>query len=151
MVPLWGATRALPEFLRYANSNVQGSAEQAGARSFSIGLITGRAEAHLEKAFDHIACSESPQFPRALEVLLLPGVMTAICVHAPIGSNNGLPVPLGLASFDPAVVDRTERYLEGRLRPFLKDPVIDALAARALQASQRQELAADSRERTEIA
>ncbi len=134
MARSWGATRMLPEFIRQLKTQLRSDPSgEPTMRAASIGLITGRPDAHLEKAFDHLAISDTPQFPRALEILLVPRVMVAVAVHAPIGSNNGLPVPLGLISFDPRVIERAEEYLASRLGPFLHDRATEAVVMRELE------------------
>ncbi|RWH84019.1 MAG: hypothetical protein EOQ87_31880 [Mesorhizobium sp.] len=62
------------------------------------------------KTFDEIQVVRVGDFPKALELLLVPGVMVAAIVHAPLGASTGNPVPLGLASFDPLVIDRAYAY-----------------------------------------
>jgi hypothetical protein len=46
-----------------------------------------------------------------MEVLIVPHVAAFVVVHAPVGTVDGYPVPLGLASFDPDVVDRVKTYV----------------------------------------
>jgi hypothetical protein len=119
MTKLWGATRLLPEFLRHLKTQLR-TDDAEGPRVTSVGLVTGRPEFYLERAFDELAASEAPRFPRTLEIMLVPGVMTAVTVHAPIGAQTGVPVPLGFVSFDPKVVERTQAYLSSRAQPHLR-------------------------------
>jgi hypothetical protein len=128
MAKSWGATRMLPEFLRQLRTQLRTVREDGTTvHAHAIGLITGWPEAYLEKAFDQLASSEIPQFPRSLEILLVPRVMVAVAIHVPIGANNGLPVPLGLISFDPRVVGRAEDYMASKSRPYLKSGSMEAL------------------------
>ncbi|MCA3078884.1 MAG: hypothetical protein ING71_08865 [Rhodocyclaceae bacterium] len=70
----------------------------------------GKPERYLERTFDEIRDIRVSAFPKQLELLLVPGVMVAAIVHAPIGATMGNPVSLGIASFDSLVVDRA--YVE---------------------------------------
>ena len=115
----WGATRLLPEFLRHLKTQLR-TRDAEGLPVTSIGLVAGRPEFYLQKAFDEIAVSDAPRFPHILEIMLVPGVMTAVTVHAPIGAQAGVPVPLGFVSFDPKVVERTQEYLSSRAEPYLR-------------------------------
>lgn len=66
------------------------------------------------KTFDEIRSIRVGDFPKSLELLLIPRVMVAAIVHAPLGSSVGNLVPLGLASFDPHVIDRAYAYFMER-------------------------------------
>ncbi|TJX14355.1 MAG: hypothetical protein E5W21_36105, partial [Mesorhizobium sp.] len=70
------------------------------------------------KTFDEIQPIRVADFPRSLELFLVPGVMAAAVVHAPLGSSTGNPVPLGLTSFDPLVIDRAYAYFLERHEPY---------------------------------
>ena len=134
MVRCWGATRMLPELLRQLKAQLRTDpGGEPNVRMASVALITGRPEAHLEKAFDHVATSDVPRFPRALEILLIPRVMVAVAVHAPVGSRDGLPVPLGFISFDPRVIGRAGDYIASRSGPFLRDRQMVSLVVGELQ------------------
>lgn len=118
-IKFWGATRAFPELVRSLLFRMGQGLETRPA--ISVGLVSGWADAHLKRAFDQVANSESPQFPSTLEIMLVPGVVMAASVHAPIGSKSGLPVPLGYISFDPRVIERTSEYLDAALHRYIKD------------------------------
>ncbi|NGM49237.1 hypothetical protein G5B46_06425 [Caulobacter sp. 602-2] len=122
MMHHWGATQLLPEFLKLLKAQLrQKQTDPSAPPAMAVGLATGRPESHLERAFDALAVSDVPRFPRILEVLLVPGVMASVTVHAPIGSQTGLPVPLGFISFDPRVVGRTQAYMAERVGPMLRN------------------------------
>jgi hypothetical protein len=53
--------------------------------------------------------------PSSLEILLIPRRITAITVHAPITESRGFPVPLGILSFDEAIIRRVHQYLAAQL------------------------------------
>lgn len=125
IVKAWGATRALPELLRSITGRLVDLSDGKRSNTETIGLVSGWAETHVRKAFDRVATHESPLFPQSLEVLLIPGVLVVAVVHAPIGSKTGLPVPLGFISFDPRVIDRASKYLEGSMHRYLKDDAMD--------------------------
>src|SRR6185312_15487453 len=84
----WGATRTLPELLRTMISRLgQGAVNERSATT--VGMISGWADAHIKKAFGQVANSDAPAYPPTLEILLVPGVIVAASVHAPIGSKTG--------------------------------------------------------------
>ncbi len=74
--------------------------------STSVCVVAGNNHRHLEKAFDHVVRSDGPVAPSSFEAMLIPGVLAAAVVHAPIGLSVGIRVPLGILSFDPKVVER---------------------------------------------
>lgn len=113
---MWGATTQLRDLLTLI--------QQTSARTFpgekqdmkSVCLYPWDKPAkYTSRTFDEIQIVRVGDFPKSLELLLVPGVMVAAIVHAPLGASTGNPVPLGLASFDPLVIDRAyanflERY-----------------------------------------
>ena len=105
-VPLWGSTKALPEILEQPRIRLQTKNEQTSSDQLSpttVMLSQGKTERWLDKAFDHCVSSEGRVSPGGLELLLVPGVLTAALVHAPIGKVPGLPVPLGFVRYDPII------------------------------------------------
>jgi hypothetical protein len=112
--PYWGATTALPEILDQIKSRVLAVSEDEtrDPDNRTICLIGGRAAKHVETAFDLVGTSDAPSIPASLEMLLVPNVLTALAVNAPIpiGVRNGLPVSLGLVSFDLQVIERAKNY-----------------------------------------
>ena len=67
-------------------------------------------------------------------MLLVPGAFVAVTIHAPIGQQSGLPVPLGFASFDPRVLARAGELLELNAAAFkLGDTLKRNLIAPALR------------------
>jgi hypothetical protein len=125
IVRAWGATRTLPELLRSIAGRLVDKADGKRAQVETISLVSGRPDPHVRKAFDRVAAHESPLFPQALEILLIPGVLAVAVVHAPVGAKNGLPVPLGFISFDPRVIERASKFLEGSMHRYLKDEDLD--------------------------
>ena len=51
----------------------------------------------------------------APKLLLIPRRVAAVVVHAPIVEGRGFPIPLGILSFDSAIVRRVHRYLADHL------------------------------------
>lgn len=81
-----------------------------------------------DEGCDLSSVSDSPQFSRVLEIFLVPGVVGALSVYAPIGTQAGLPVPLGLVSFDNRVVGRVQKYLASRAALYLRNTAMEAAA-----------------------
>lgn len=124
IVKYWGATKTLPELLKTITSR-NGADNNSDRPATTVGLVSGWPDAHIKKAFAQICKSDAPAFPQTLELLMIPGVLVAASVHAPIGSKTGLAVPLGFISFDPRVVERTSEYLEQSLHRYVKDDTLD--------------------------
>lgn len=110
---LWGATNALPLALSAIKRNTESEEAPDGARA--IAVLPGKPPRHIVEAFDTtLSLHQFGQLP-ALELLVLPGLMAAALVHAPVKRQSGVPVPLGFASFDPQVVVRAQSYLRSRI------------------------------------
>lgn len=115
--PHWGATTALPGIIGQIKSRalvapVEG--EQNGGIK-SVVMLTGRAPKYIEIAFDAVGTSNASRFSPSLEMLLIPRVLIAVTVNAPIGLLSGLPVPLGFVSFDAQVISRAQNFLRGHI------------------------------------
>lgn len=109
----WGATTQLRGLLTLIRDKV-GNVGAGGAPSeiISTCIFAGSAPRYVEETFDEIVAGPAARFPRALEMYLVPSIAVAAIVHAPIGASAGNAVPLGIASFDPAVLERCERYID---------------------------------------
>lgn len=121
-VPAWNATTLLDEAVagirkRWSGPLTDGQNEAPK----SICLTVPRPPRYIQKAFEFIGKSDVRRFPGPLEILLVPRVAVAALVHAPIEAPRGFAVPLGFVSFDPAVVQRTERYVLDNLSPYVAD------------------------------
>lgn len=118
--PYWGATTALPEILGQIKSRTLAAldADTQDGSNKTIGIMAGRISKHIETAFDVVCTSSDPRIPPRLEMLVVPHVLTAVTVNAPIGTQSGIPVPLGFASFDKQVVARAHDFLLGRIRDY---------------------------------
>ena len=116
----WGATTQQTDMLTLVQEKVARAFPAADRGEMKTTcLYVGKPAPYIQKAFDEVLLSNVERFPKVLEILLVPGVALAAVVHAPLGSSTGNPVPLGLASFDPSVVDRGYRYLMDRFEPYL--------------------------------
>ncbi|ALK30559.1 hypothetical protein [Burkholderia plantarii] len=105
----WGHTRALPATLNsiahllMPQPSGDAEAQQVGA----IAISRKPLPRYLAEAFDHHQfLAEQAALAPSVEVFLIPGLVAAVLVHAPIKANNGIPVPLGFLSFDASVVQR---------------------------------------------
>src|SRR5690606_5535674 len=105
-VPLWGSTSIMAEAVEQFRERVIRTNEDLAVRQNveSIALTAQRPERWVKEAFTREHGSDSRVFPGGFEMLLVPGAFVAATVHAPIGQQSGLPVPLGFASFDPRVL-----------------------------------------------
>jgi hypothetical protein len=117
-IPHWGATRTLPETLKQLKTILSINNPNDRLNLKAVCLAAGRPDFYLEKAFDEVCISSAIALPGALEVLLVPGLLVALVVHAPIGSPSGTPVPLGVMSFDPRVVGRAHSFIADRIRAY---------------------------------
>ncbi|MCB1504634.1 MAG: hypothetical protein KDJ47_06615 [Hyphomicrobiaceae bacterium] len=107
----WGATQLLPEILNQIKSNILRTPSEGEMDPKTIAMVAGKPAKYLEFAFDIVATSESPRSPPRLEILIIPGALVAATIAAPINTPTGTPVPLGLLSFDSAVVQRAQAYV----------------------------------------
>ncbi|MBX3711483.1 MAG: hypothetical protein KF800_05950 [Lysobacter sp.] len=118
--PLWGASRGLPKVLEQLRGRLHGADTDLPSDRV-MGLVAGKPPTHLRRAFTTLVeLPSSSELPTCLEVLLIPGNVAAVLVHAPIGTRRGFPVPLGILTFDTSVVERVAlmmtRLLPNQLR-----------------------------------
>lgn len=110
---LWGATNVLPMLLddikRYTSS------QEASNSACAIAILLESPHRHIKQAFDKIMQLHLAGDPPAFELLIVPGMLAAALVHAPVKCQSGVPVPLGFASVDPQVVQRAQSYLRYRM------------------------------------
>lgn len=116
--PGWGETRVLPSVLEaLAKNHLEPPGLDAAETDFiTLAVTAGRPRRHIEQAFSHVL--EGPEtlmFPGRLEILLLPGRVAAVLVHAPVRAAEAVAVPLGILSFDPDVVDRVTVFVGNRV------------------------------------
>lgn len=122
--PIWGTSRALSNVIeRIANESNGGVTTNNKVARNDVAIVCGKPPRHIVRAFQKVLLrADNGSVPSALEVLLIPRRMVAITVHAPIGVGRGYPVPLGVLSFEPAVVRRAHDYLEAQLARYLEIP-----------------------------
>lgn len=118
----WGSTRALGKLVshlaRESQSQAPGIKNQEPRTLYPV--TAGRMPRHLQKQFlRRLTRPDNGALPASLEVFLVPQRVVAAIVHAPLGAGLGFPVPLGVLSFDRAVVERTHRLLQNQLPPHL--------------------------------
>ncbi|OKO83268.1 hypothetical protein [Bradyrhizobium sp. NAS96.2] len=117
----WGATRALPAILdrisdRLALPDPENKVEEPPR---TIAFVAGRPAKLVAEAFDLVISGHDVAgIPPGLEILLVPGLVAAICVHLPIEATRAFPTPVGLISFDDHVVERVRSVLEECSRSF---------------------------------
>lgn len=111
--PVWGSTSILSEILDRTVSRIDATNQDLLSRRpvVSCALTTGKPERWVAEAFERSFTSEGRAMPGALELFLVPGAFVAALVHAPVGAQTGLAVPLGFASFDEKVVGRAAQLL----------------------------------------
>ena len=98
-------------------------------RATTVCLSVGEPDFYLRKMFDAIFASTNFAFPQALEILLVPGLLVLMLVHAPVGNTFDFPIPLGLASFDPHVVERVHEMIGDGIQHYsLKNELGDKIS-----------------------
>jgi hypothetical protein len=129
-VKSWGMTVQTMKVLDRLTKMI-GSIEgdQSSISGMSVCLSVGEPEYLLQKIFSENVTSSGFPFPQALEVLLVPGLLTAMLVHSPVGSY-GFPIPLGFASFDGQVIERVHDLMRERVSNYImKDGLQDTIFA----------------------
>ena len=117
----WGSATNLPELVDYFKDALTNRNEENGltvSQPLAVALSQGKPARWTEAAFDCCGHSDLLRLPSGLELLVLPGAFAAALVHAPISAQSGHPVPIGFASFDPAVVNRTTSLLREHVGGF---------------------------------
>ncbi len=109
----WGMTRVLPATLETISKQVRSAGVGSDPMFTSMALITLMSDPKLvEACFDRVLDLFGVGAPPScLEVLLVPGLVTAALVHAPLLVDRGVPVPLGFVSCDRDTVLRTQEFL----------------------------------------
>lgn len=122
MQDAWGASRALGTFLDGIKDDAIAQVEGVEASERSVFAIAhDRPPRHLTSTFQNVlVCPNNVSLPAKLEIMLVPQRIVAVSVHAPLVDGRSFPIPLGILSFDPSVVQRTHRYLESQLPSRLK-------------------------------
>lgn len=129
-LPLWGSTTVLPDILDHAVSRIDSVNQDLLAKQsvVTVALTATKPDRWVSTAFKLNYCAERRVFPSGFEMVLAPGIFTAALVHAPVGAQSGLAVPLGIVSFDENVVARATALLERVLMAYRpKDQLIRQL------------------------
>jgi hypothetical protein len=109
----WGTTRVLTATLDLIRRRIgEGARDEEG--DVAAIAIARKRDRHLTEAFTYVDTAVRGM-QESLEMLLVPGLLVAAVVHAPIRVPTAFPVPLGVMSFDAAVVQRAEGFLRKRL------------------------------------
>lgn len=112
----WGVTSVLPATLDYLAQKISGGVGQDEEPFRSIAAVAGKPPRHIAKAFDDcVRRAEWVDVPPALETMVVPGILAAALVHAPIRATIGVPVPIGFISFDEKVGNRVWEYINSKL------------------------------------
>jgi hypothetical protein len=105
----WGHTRAMPATLSALKRAIlkDQPSEIGDVKTIAWRPSKEKYSRLVGDNFSDVRSINEINLPSAnLEVLWVPGLFVAAIVHAPIKSMFALPVPLGILSFDPAVVER---------------------------------------------
>ncbi|WP_018858499.1 hypothetical protein [Rhizobium sp. 42MFCr.1] len=116
-VAQWGATSETRDLLTALKRKL---GSQDGEEPRALCLSAGKPARYVERTFDEVMITDTPQFPRSLEILAVSGLFCAVLVHAPIGDASGYPVPLGFASFDPEIVKGVISHIDDRSGQYRK-------------------------------
>ncbi|MBX5086788.1 hypothetical protein HJB56_29110 [Rhizobium lentis] len=115
----WGATTQQRDLLTLIQEKTARTLPGERTEMKSICLYAwDKPPQYIVRAFDAHQVIRAGDFPNSLELLLVPGVMVAAIIHSPLGASSGNPVPMGLASFDPLVIDRAYAYFLERYESY---------------------------------
>lgn len=119
MQSFWGASRAFVNFLdKVKDEGVSQSSATVKVERLPIFVGCGKPSWHLVKAAPKLLVRpDNGSIPSSLEIFLIPQRVAALTVHSPITEAREFPVPLGILSFDPAVVRRVHEFLQKQLPP----------------------------------
>lgn len=109
----WGAARSLIELLDVLAKEGLGIDGTGRKRERAAVLIQeGKPEWRLTKTSAPPYCRPNTgAIPSSLEILLIPGKVAAVVVHAPVTEDRGFPIPLGILTFDAQILRRVHQYL----------------------------------------
>ena len=109
----WGHTRAMPATLSALKRAIlkDQSLEVDNLKTIAWRPAKEKYSRLISENFNDVRSINEIILPSSnLEVLWVPGLLVAAIVHSPIKSIYALPVPLGILSFDPAVVERAAHF-----------------------------------------
>jgi hypothetical protein len=118
-VRFWGATVETVKVLELLGKMIESiDGGEDATPALKVCLSAGEPDYYLRKMFDDVAVTTNPVLPQPLEILLVPGLLSVVLVHAPFGSH-GFPIPLGLASFDVQAVQRVNEMIRDVIHNYL--------------------------------
>jgi len=105
-LPLWGTTTRLSDIIEAVKNQL--APGEGDERQSVRAVMLGDEEPpkRFRSLFNAVLAVPSRRLPQGLELLLVPGRLTFVLVHTPIGIAEGYPIPLGIASVDPKVIER---------------------------------------------
>ncbi len=109
----WGCSRYFVNLIKKISRNeADFNAKYNDNERTPIIINEGEAAYHVSRAVPvTYTRPRNGAIPSSLEILLIPRRAVAITVHAPVGESRGFPIPLGVISFDQAVVQKVHDYL----------------------------------------
>lgn len=110
-IPYWGITKRLSAITEAVRNQFLESSEDIPL-IHSIMIGDDRRSDLFKHACD--GCISLPDYalPAAIEAFLVPNHIAYVAVNAPMDSEEGYPIPLGILTFDPASVTKVQRFLE---------------------------------------
>lgn len=105
-VPFWGRTTKFAEILdglRHAFRDMP-----KVEATLKVVLAGENVPEALGQLCDHTVQVPSQALSPDLEILLVPGRLCVVLAHSPIEASRGYPIPMGIVSFEPAVVRRAQ-------------------------------------------
>ena len=126
----WGATTLTRELNALLRTKLRKEGEDGATEPDAICIFVDKVPKYVNDCFDVVVCVDTMDLPQSLELQVIPGIAVIGLVHAPLGANHGLPVPLGFASFDPKVLKAAEDMVADKVCRFItRDVVRDRLDA----------------------
>lgn len=109
----WGAARSLIELLEVlSKEEVEIDGTGRKLERAAILIEEGKPQWRLTKTSSPPYCRPNTgAIPSSLEILLIPGKVAAVVVHAPVTEDRGFPIPLGVLTFDTQILRRVHQYL----------------------------------------
>ncbi|MDX1146841.1 hypothetical protein GOL39_30365 [Sinorhizobium medicae] len=120
----WGATSLLRDTNQFVRQKLRSEGEDGSHEPDVICLAPGKPAKYLSEIFETVVGLDINDIPRAIEFYFIPGVAVVALTHAPFGVPIGIAAPLGFASFDAEVLERTAQViLDGVVRHIEREEV----------------------------
>ncbi len=109
----WGSARSLTDLLEVlSKEDVEVDGTGRKLERAAILIEEGKPQWRLTKTSQPLySRPNTGAIPGSLEILLIPGKVAAVVVHAPITEDRGFPIPLGVLTFDAQILRRVHQYL----------------------------------------